>query len=149
MMLSHLFMGVTDTDATIRFWCEHMGGTLESDEILSSPALDQIYGRQGVRIRDTFIRVGGIRLHTIEVLDVGVAAGVRGSPGDLGLRGISFHVSDLEATHRKLSENQLNPTPIYRFAEIETPVNMFFVEDPDGVRVEIIEWRDDSSGHGL
>lgn len=148
MILSHLFIGVSDTDATIRFWCGHMGGTLESDEILSSPALDQIYGRQGARIRDTFIRVGGIRLHTIEVLDVRVAAEARGSPGDLGLRGISFRVSDFEATHRKLAESRLNPTPIYRFDEIETPVNMFFVEDPDGVRVEVIEWLDDSSSHG-
>ncbi len=139
MICSHLFMGVSDTDATIRFWCEHIGATLESDEILSSPALDQIYGRQGAQIRDTFIRAGGIRLHTIEVLDVPVAPGTRGAPGDLGIRGISFRVPDLEAFHRRLTERRLSPTPIYRFGDIATPVNMFFVEDPDGIRVEFIE----------
>lgn len=146
MILSHLFMGVSDTDATIRFWCEHMGATLESDEILSSPALDQIYGRKGARIRDTFIRAGGLRLHTIEVLDVRVASGTRGAPGDLGIRGISFRVPDLEAFHRRLTESQLNPTPIYRFSEIETPVNMFFVEDPDGIRIEVIEGVNEAFG---
>ena len=146
MILSHLFMGVRDTDATIKFWCQHMGGALESDEILASPTLDQVYGRQNARIRNTFIRAGDIRLHTIEVLDVRVGTEVRGTPGDLGLRGISFRVSDLEAIHQQLTESQLNPTPIYQFGEIETPVNMFFVEDPDGVRVEVIEWLDESGG---
>lgn len=67
---SHLFMHVADTNATIEFWCSGLGGELESDEELEAAALDAMFGRLGVRIRDTFIRVGGIRLHTIETLDV-------------------------------------------------------------------------------
>ena len=66
---SHLILHCGDTDASIDFWCKGLGGELEQDEELSSPALDAIFGREGVRIRDTFIRVGGVRIHTIETLD--------------------------------------------------------------------------------
>ncbi len=139
---SHLFMHVADTGATIDFWCKGLGGELESDEELEAAALDAMFGRQGVRIRDTFIRVGGIRLHTIETLDV------RREPAPppeqkypLGLGGISFHVPDLAAAHERAEAEGRGPTPIFGFSEIDPPVRMFFLEDPDGIRVEMIEQR--------
>lgn len=137
---SHLFMHVADTNATIEFWCNGLGGELESDEELEAAALDAMFGRPGVRIRDTFIRVGGIRLHTIETLDV---RREHGPPAEdrypLGLGGISFHVPDLDTAHGHAGEHGMDPTPIFAFSEIETPVRMFFLEDPDGIRVEMIE----------
>ena len=137
---SHLFMHVADTEATITFWCEGLGGTLEQDEELEAAALDAMFGREGVRIRDTFIRVGGIRLHTIETLDVKREHDA--APAEryaLGLSGISFHVPDLDAAHAKAEQRGMSPTPVFAFSEIESPVRMFFLEDPDGIRVEMIE----------
>ena len=138
--VSHLIVHVADTDATIDFWCRGLGGVLESDEELSAPALDAIFGRAGVRIRDTFIRVGGVRLHTIETLDVPrtrVAPPARSIP--LGLGGISFRVPDFDAAHARVRRQGRHPTQIYQFSDLETPVRMFFLEDPDGLRVEMIE----------
>ena len=66
---SHLILHVVDTEATLDFWCRGLAAELESDEELAAPALDAIFGREGVRIRDTFIRAGGTRIHTIETLD--------------------------------------------------------------------------------
>ena len=137
---SHLFMHVVDTDATIAFWCAGLGGELESDEELEAEALDAMFGRAGVRIRDTFIRVGGTRLHTIETLDVKREHDAAEPAGyALGLGGISFHVPDLDAAHAQAEGRGMKPTPIFSFSEIEDPVRMFFLEDPDGVRVEMIE----------
>ncbi|MCH2169662.1 VOC family protein [Myxococcota bacterium] len=137
---SHLIVHVADTDATIDFWCKGLGAELETDEELEAPALDEIFGRKGVRIRDTFIRAGGTRLHTIETLDV------KRQPIDppqnvhsLGLGGISFRVQDLDAAHARAEAEGRNPTPIYDFDEIAEPVRMFFLNDPDGIRVEMIE----------
>jgi len=100
---SHLIVHVADTDATIDFWCKGLGGELEQDEEMAAPALDKIFGRQGVRIRDTFIRCGGTRLHTIETLDV---PRTRESPPEvgipLGLGGVSFRVADLDASHARI-----------------------------------------------
>ena len=137
---SHLFMHVADTEATVAFWCEGLGGKLEQDEELEAEALDAMFGREGVRIRDTFIRVGGIRLHTIETLDVRRERGPAGEERyPLGLSGISFHVPDLDAAHARAEQQGMSPTPIFSFSEIESPVRMFFLEDPDGIRVEMIE----------
>ena len=137
---SHLIVHVADTDASIDFWCKGLGAELESDEEIEAPALDALFGRAGVRIRDTFIRIAGTRLHTIETLDVPRKREPRSGRGfPLGLGGISFRVPDLDAAHARARSEGREPTEIYAFNEIESPVRMFFLEDPDGLRVELIE----------
>ena len=139
LVTSHLILHCGDTDATIDFWCKGLGGELEQDEELESPALDAIFGRTGVRIRDTFISIGGTRIHTIETLDEKrsrTATGPFEKP--LGLSGLSFHVPNLDAAHARAVSEGRAPTEIYSFSELEEPVRMFFLEDPDGLRVEMI-----------
>ncbi len=137
---SHLILHCGDTDATIDFWCNGLRGVLEQDEELASPALDAIFGREGVRIRDTFINVAGTRIHTIETLDVRrTREPTKPFEKPLGLSGISFRVPDLDASHARAASEGRNPTEIYSFSELEEPVRMFFLEDPDGLRVEMIE----------
>jgi len=111
-------------------------GGLEQDEELESPALDAIFGRKGVRIRDTFIRVGGTRTHTIETIDVSraripLAAGEK----PLGLSGLSFRVPNIEVEHLRAVSEGRAPTDIYSFSDLDDPVRMFFLEDPDGLRI--------------
>ena len=138
--MSHLILHCGDTDATIDFWCAGLGGQLEQDEELASPALDAIFGREGVRIRDTFIRIGGVRIHTIETLDEKRTRAQLGPlEKPLGLSGLSFRVPDLDEAHARATAEGRNPTEIYAFSELEEPVRMFFPEDPDGLRVEMIE----------
>ena len=140
MTTSHLIVHVADTDATIDFWCKGLGAQLEQDEELSAPALDAMFGRAGVRIRDTFISLGGTRLHTIETLDVPREHEARKTEGyALGLGGVSFRVADLSAAHTRAQAEGRQPTEIYEFSELEKPVRMFFLEDPDGIRVEMIQ----------
>ena len=138
--LSHLFMHVPDTGKTIDFWVRGLGGVVEQDEELMSPALDQIFGRAGVRIRDTFIRVAGIRLHTIETLDVPREfSEPKLRIPELGIGGISFYVADLDAAHADAVARGLSPSVIYDFSSIEEPVRLFFLESPSRIRVEMIE----------
>lgn len=139
LAMSHLILHVGDTDATLDFWCKGLGAELESDEELEAPALDAIFGREGVRIRDTFIAIAGIRIHTIETLDVKrERAELSAFEKPLGLSGLSFHVEDLDAAHARAAAEGRNPTEIYHFDDLESPVRMFFLEDPDGIRVEMI-----------
>ena len=139
LVTSHLIVHVADTEATLDFWCRGLGATLESDEVLASPALDAMFGRSGVRIRDTFLRIGGVRLHTIETLDVPRHYTPPDERIPLGLGGISFRVPDLDTAHARASADGRAPGPIFAFPELEPPVRMFFLEDPDGLRVELIE----------
>jgi catechol 2,3-dioxygenase-like lactoylglutathione lyase family enzyme len=139
LVTSHLILHCADTEATIDFWCNGLGGELEQDEELESPALDAIFGRKGVRIRDTFIRIGATRIHTIETLDVKRTREPTGPlEKPLGLSGLSFHVPGLDASHARATSEGRRPTEIYSFSELAEPVRMFFLEDPDGLRVEMI-----------
>jgi len=140
LIASHLILHVADTDATINFWCNGLGGELTQDEELSSPALDAIFGRAGVRIRDTFINVASYRLHTIETLDLQRTVGeLAPFYKPLGLTGLSFRVPDLNNYHQRATNQGRQPTEIYKFDNIEHPVRMFFMDEPNGLRVEIIE----------
>jgi catechol 2,3-dioxygenase-like lactoylglutathione lyase family enzyme len=140
LQTSHLILHCGDTEATIDFWCKGLGGELEQDEEMESPALDAIFGREGVRIRDTFINVGGTRIHTIETLDEKRTRGeTKPFEKPLGLSGLSFRVRSLDEAHARAIAEGRNPTEIYSFSELVDPVRMFFLEDPDGLRVEMIE----------
>ena len=110
--LSHLIVRVVDTDASIAFWVTGLGAVLESDEELAAPALDAIYGRKGVRIRDTFIRYCGVRLHTIETLDRKRerTADPADPQASVGIGGLSFRVPDIEKSHAE--------TWVFRLADI-------------------------------
>jgi len=136
---SHLIVYVADTDASIAFWCRGMGGVLERDEELQAPALDAMLGRKGVRIRDAFVRIGGIRLHTVETLDERYSGPER-PPRAPGIDGLSFEVPDIEAARARSLERGLSPTPVYDFEKTRPPCRMFFLDDPDGIRVEMIEY---------
>jgi catechol 2,3-dioxygenase-like lactoylglutathione lyase family enzyme len=139
---SHLILNVADTDATIRFYGGLFGAEATDDMEIASPALDAMFGRAGVRIRSTFIDVGGYRLHTIETLDRtrGSAGGHGGAAAFTGISGLSFSVDDLEAFHAAAKAAGFEPTDIYN-VDLDTPehsASMFFVEDPDGVRCELV-----------
>jgi catechol 2,3-dioxygenase-like lactoylglutathione lyase family enzyme len=135
---SHLILNVADTDATIRFYRGIFGAGVERDMEIASPALDAMFGRPGVRIRSTFIDVGGYRLHTIEALDVPRAP----QPASMGLTGLSFAVPELESARRTAKDAGYAPTPIYD-VDLGDPrynAKMFFISDPDGVGCELVEY---------
>ena len=66
---------------------------------------------------------------------------MRGTGHALGLRGLRLERPDLAAAHERADAEGRGPTPIFGFSEIDPPVRMFFLEDPDGIRVEMIEQR--------
>jgi catechol 2,3-dioxygenase-like lactoylglutathione lyase family enzyme len=135
---SHLIHNVADTDATIRFYRGIFGAGVERDMEIESPALDAMFGRKGVRIRSTFIDVGGYRLHTIESLDAPRTA----RPSGMGLTGLSFAVPDLDAARQMVIDAGYEPTPIFDvdLGDARYNAKMFFIADPDGVGCELVEY---------
>ena len=57
-----------------------------------------------------------------------------------GLHHVCFEVDDIEASREKVAGAGLSPTPVFDFLETRVPCRMFFLEDPDGNRVEMIEY---------
>lgn len=142
---SHLIVHVVDTDETVRFYQAMFDATVRDDHQMESPSLDALFAREGVRIRSTFLDVCGYVLHTIETLDVPRTrpeTAYDGIPSGIGVSGLSFKVADLDASHQLAVERGWSPTPIYTFDNefLEHPTRLFFVRDPDGLRVELVEF---------
>jgi glyoxylase I family protein len=139
---SHLIVHVVDTDATVAFYRTFFDAEVRDDHEMTSPSLDAIFGREGVRIRSTFLHVAGYVLHTIETLDVARTKPAPPPSPPIGVTGMSFTVDDLDAAHALAEEKGWNPTAIYRFENTSRGplTRLFFVPDPDGLRVELVEF---------
>ena len=136
---SHLILNVADTDATIRFYRGIFGAGVERDMEIESPALDAMFGRKGVRIRSTFIDVGGYRLHTIESLDVAahVTAGEHGTHRTVVRR--ARPRSGPPTRHRRRLRSPRRATTSTSATQ-RFNAKMFFIADPDGVGCELVEY---------
>jgi catechol 2,3-dioxygenase-like lactoylglutathione lyase family enzyme len=140
---SHLIFHVTATDETIAFYRPFLDASVSDDHTFSAPSLDVIFGRSGVVIRSTFIDAAGYRLHTIETLDVPrTRAPVDTDRAALGVTGLSFAVADLDALWQRAVDADLAPTEIHEFKTelMDHKARMFFVRDPDGVNLELVEY---------
>lgn len=142
---SHLIVHVTNTDETIAFYQSLFDAPVTDDHTFSAPSLDAIFGRTDVVIRSTFIDVVGYRLHTIETLDVPrPRPPVDVTRSTIGITGLSFAVNGLEALRERAADAGLEPTPIYEFKTelMDHRARMFFVRDPDGMNLELVEYSD-------
>jgi catechol 2,3-dioxygenase-like lactoylglutathione lyase family enzyme len=142
---SHLIFHVAATDDTIAFYQSFLEASVSDDHTFSAPSLDAIFGRSGVVIRSTFIDAAGYRLHTIETLDVPrTRAPVDTDRTALGVTGLSFAVADLDTLWQRAVEADLAPTEIHEFKTelMDHKARMFFVRDPDGVNLELVEFSD-------
>jgi lactoylglutathione lyase len=53
---------------------------------------------------------------------------------------VAIAVSDLDAEHRRFTENGFNPNPIKEFhREGALMARFFFVQDPDGYKIEVLQ----------
>jgi catechol 2,3-dioxygenase-like lactoylglutathione lyase family enzyme len=99
-----------------------------------------------VVIRSTFIDAAGYRLHTIETLDVPrTRAPIDADRAALGVTGLSFAVADLDAMWQRAVDADIAPTKIHEFKTelMNHKARMFFVRDPDGVNLELVEYSDE------
>ena len=87
------------------------------------------------------LRAAGVDV-TIETLDVPRTKPAPPPSPPIGVTGMSFTVDDLDAVHALAEERGWNPTAIYRFENTSRGplTRLFFVPDPDGLRVELVEF---------
>ncbi|HET6734647.1 VOC family protein [Mycobacterium sp.] len=135
LRFSHLVVGVTDMDRALAFYQGLLGMDVVFDQLLGGQPFDHALGgtssHQGRAVGGV---VGGVML---ELLSLGSSPTGRPSRSTVGNQNISLSVTDLDDTHRRVTAAGCEPeqAPF----EIES-VRMFFVKDPDGTRVEFIEF---------
>jgi glyoxylase I family protein len=133
---SHVCISVSDLERSLSFYRDGLGLRVIFDVELAGPGMESVTGEVGARGRMVGCLVpGGV---TIELLWFAHRAepAPRASRST-GYTNISLGVRDLDAAHAALEARGVRA--IQRPVEVGG-VRMFFVADPDGTPIELIEF---------
>ncbi len=140
---SHICISVSDVERSLAFYRDGLGLDVVFDRKLSGPGMESATGEPGARGRMVGLKVPGPGGVTIELLGFAHRSagseGARAAPGStrVGYTNASLGVDDLDAAHAELVAAGIQP--------LQEPfevggVRMFFVADPDGTAIEIVEF---------
>ncbi|OBA76617.1 extradiol dioxygenase [Mycobacterium sp. 1554424.7] len=130
---SHICIGVSDIEASLAFYTAVLGMDVVFDVELAGAGLDAVTGGAAQQGR----MIGGlIGDAMVELLCLGDVPEVPGGP-HLGYTNISFRVDDLDAAYDTVRRDHPG-------VRAEPPVDiggvrMFFIHDPDGTPIELLE----------
>ncbi|WP_068184400.1 VOC family protein [Mycobacterium sp. UM_CSW] len=130
---SHICIGVSDIEASVAFYTAVLGMDVVFDVELAGAGLDSVTGGAAQQGR----MVGGlIGAAMVELLSLGAVPETPSGP-HLGYTNMSFRVDDLDATYDSVRRHHPG-------VRAEAPVDiggvrMFFIYDPDGTPIELLE----------
>jgi catechol 2,3-dioxygenase-like lactoylglutathione lyase family enzyme len=130
---SHICIGVSDIEASVAFYTGVLGMDIVFDVELDGAGLESVTGGAAQRGR----MVGGlIGAAMVELLSLGAVPDIPSGP-HLGYTNMSFRVDDLDATYDTVRRHHPD-------VRAEPPVDiggvrMFFIHDPDGTPIELLE----------
>ncbi|OBI18505.1 extradiol dioxygenase [Mycobacterium sp. E2327] len=130
---SHICIGVSDIEASLAFYTAVLGMDVVFDVELAGAGLESVTGGAAQQGR----MVGGlIGAAMVELLSLGAVPGSPSGP-HLGYTNMSFRVDDLDAAYDTVRRQHPD-------VRAEPPVDiggvrMFFIHDPDGTPVELLE----------
>ena len=130
---SHVCIGVSDIEASVAFYTAVLGMDVVFDVELEGAGLDSVTGGAAQQGR----MVGGlIGAAMVELLSLGAMPECPSGP-HLGYTNVSFRVDDLDATHAAVRRDHpdVRADPIVDIGG----VRMFFIYDPDGTPIELLE----------
>jgi len=136
---SHLGLCVDDLGRSLRFWCDGLGF-----EKAESYSIGDEYGKamevEGkVILASQFIRKGALAIEFLCFASPGAIGEASRRRNHRGLTHLSFAVDDVDAAARWLVAHGGTLLPATRTAATGPDgVQVVFVADPDGVRVELI-----------
>ena len=132
---SHICIGVSDLDRSLEFYRRLFGMDVVFDVELEGPSLEAVTGQSGSKGRMVGGLIGGVM---VELLGLGAKRPSKGDAGPrTGYTNISFAFDDLDAAYARVQELGFRPAQ----APVDIGgVRMFFVNDPDGTAIELVEF---------
>jgi catechol 2,3-dioxygenase-like lactoylglutathione lyase family enzyme len=137
---SHVGLCVSDLERSMRFYCDGLGFErsdgydLDSSVVAGLDAALEVPGP--AVLRSQMIVLDGLRLELLHYTSPAVEGRPSSHRNQLGLTHLSFWVDDLEATADRLVECGGTLMADTR----QSPgVELVFLADPDGTRVELME----------
>jgi glyoxylase I family protein len=132
---SHVCIAVSDAERSLAFYRDVLGFEVFFDVALEGPSLEAVTGEAGAKGRMIGGMIGGAVVELLEFGHRDLQAG--GGHARLGYTNISFSVADLDAAYATATAKGVTTG--------EDPVDiggvrMFFVQDPDGTAIELVEF---------
>ncbi|MGD1241800.1 VOC family protein [Mycobacterium seoulense] len=130
---SHVCIGVSDIEASLAFYTAVLGMDVVFDVELDDAGLDSVTGGAAQRGRMVGGLIGAVM---VELLSLGAVPECPTGP-HLGYTNVSFRVDDLDATFDAVRREHPD-------VRAQPPVDiggvrMFFIYDPDGTPIELLE----------
>ena len=135
--VGHVGLTVTDLDASIAFYRDVIGMQLMMRLDSGGEWFDELTRNHGAEIEVAMLELGGATLQLVAYRRAGGEAApiAHNRPGSAHL---SIEVDDVDARHTMIvATGQHHPTAIVDIAGIGA--RSFYVEDPDGVPVELLQ----------
>ena len=135
---SHITVRVSDIERSLTFYRDGLGLRVIFDVALDGPGLEAVTGSKGSKGRMVGLLVPGAGRVSVELLGFEHPKSERPPPGRFtGYSNISLSVADLDAAHDACVARGLRP--LQKPIEVGG-VRMFFLADPDGTSIELIEF---------
>ncbi len=137
---SHLGLCVTDLDRSLRFWVDGLGFErgeryeLDDRMVPNLPAALEV--EPPVALVSQFVRRDGFAIELLAYGAPSPSGRPAGSRSQLGMTHLAFHVDDIASAIEHLVAHGGTVVDGTR-VDVGTPV--VFLQDPDGVRVELME----------
>jgi catechol 2,3-dioxygenase-like lactoylglutathione lyase family enzyme len=140
---SHFGICVTDLVRSLRFYCDGLGfQAAERYDLKDTPGsgLDRsLEVASPVELVSQFIRNGDMGVELLYYHSPPTFGMPSASRGQIGITHLSFYVDDVDAAVARLVEHGGTLLPQTR---ANPGVDLVFVADPDGVRVELMKSED-------
>lgn len=133
----HTRVYVSDMDAARAFYEGFLGLDVYAENPRQdSPGIEKIFGRKGAAVQLVFGRLAGHIVELIKVLD---EEPPRPPQYYVGGSGFTLTVEDIDAAYAAAVEAGVEI--VCDIVEVKT-ARIFFVKDPDGARVELVQFAD-------
>lgn len=137
-VVSHIGLCVSDIDRALRFYCEGLGFSKDEVHQIDNTFADALEVERDVDLVSQFIRKEGMAIELLYYRSPATIGAPSAKRNQLGLTHLSFAVPDLQAAVAALVA--AGGTAIDSTLTKDTGVELMFVHDPDGTRVELMQF---------
>jgi catechol 2,3-dioxygenase-like lactoylglutathione lyase family enzyme len=137
--LTHIGVGVTDLQRSLRFYRDLLGFTWEHELDVEGEPTDTLLRLRATKLHAEYLSRDGVRIELLHFANPQAPTRRERAMNEVGLTHLSFRVTDLDAVLdglRRAGERILDDT-IIRFPEWQSAA--CFIVDPDGQLIELVQ----------
>jgi catechol 2,3-dioxygenase-like lactoylglutathione lyase family enzyme len=139
--VAHTGLCVSDLQVALRFYCDGLGFEVAEGYDIGDEVAATLEVPTGVRLRSQMIRKGAAKLELLAWASPAVTGVPSQSRNQLGFTHLSFQVTDMPAVEARLVEHGGTVIESTRthFDLGAATIDLLFLADPDGTRIELME----------